>query len=151
MNDNALGAGPAAGEAASSAEAKGAAAEEISAINGKLNEGKDLVVAGVPDEILTPVEAAEAKVGRNETKTIDEVPIGQISYGHDSEPLDDSPSLDYSGSVDERGESDEKAAGKLFYLPSVLGGGHLDYFDVLFQPCLYFFLKKYIVRETIKL
>jgi hypothetical protein len=39
--------------------------------------------------------------------------IGQISYGHDGEVIDDSPSLDYSGSAEERVESDLKAAGKL--------------------------------------
>lgn len=102
MNDNGA-AGPEADETASDAREK-KSVEGAVAMNGQqnLNAGAAVAVS----------EPSAAAAGQRQLETAEpqeaaEVPIGQISYGHDGESINDSPSLDYS-----EYDSDLKAAGE---------------------------------------
>lgn len=106
MNDNGEGAGVAVDEAARGAEGEMPVNSAVTKINGEKKHnvdpaeeaGKLVETSKQPSKGVEPTEAVE-------------VPIGQISYGHDGESVTESPSLDYSGILDESDEG-AKAAGE---------------------------------------
>ena len=109
MNDNGeLGAGIAVDETSRGVEGDMPVKLTGTTMNGERNHNVDPVTEA--DELTgTSKQPAD---GVDNAESV-EVPIGQISYGHDGESINESPSLDYSGRLDEPDEG-AKTAGESF-------------------------------------